>query len=978
MVDWEKNRTFAEKFVIDFAYKKNWKLVNKIASKLIKTRLRNVEDYGFKDLTVYCVGNSHLDSAWLWRKSDSREKKIFATFSRNVFHLTKEPFPKYTFTANATVHYEWIKEDFPKLFEKIKNLVDLEKWEYVGGEYVETDCNIPNGESLIMQRLIGQRFYIKEFGAPASVAWMDDVFGWPNSIPQIFLKSGSKYFYTNKFCYSEYSIQYDEDSPNYAGKEKFPFFHYLWESPDGSRVLCTWAQHKNNFHKHLQPFTKHSRTVKNENDRKFDYTLHWNEIDEKCSDEIIPLIVNAYGKGDGGMGPDSFEIMEKMIWEDQNPFGPIIFKNSRIIDAMKVLERYRDRLPIWNDEMYLEGHRGVLTSISMIKENNHTAEVLLNFAESLSVFSGLLGAEHFRKELLEDWKIMLFLQFHDVLPGSSIAEVYRDAADDYSSIIAHLFSVAEAGLTNVAHLLKEEIKKDIITLYNTLGWQRENGGYLTIQRRNFTTVLDSKSAPLHAQKVAFSPYITNREIHLGSKIVPGKEYIRESSGLDKLHMYETQAQDKLLIHIPPDLELGSFGIQNLYLISRGQVNPSGVKSKLVELEDYFTFHNAYYFVKISKQNGRIMHVSSDEKETNALGEKGIGHSLYEDEKTRFDAWNIDLDFKSKEVEFPEVDSIKIIEQGPLRHSLLIKHKVTKAKSTIHTLLSFYEYDPKIYGETLIDWQEDHKILKLTVDTKFDSAEILCGNPYGIQKRSTKPETVYQKAMIEYAFQQFASWSAKEALFGKFKTVNFYSQSKYGMSAEGGTAEFSMLKAAYFEKPNMQYATLDDDYDTRSKIIDVGFHRIPWAVEFLDEKKDLIYTIKSAYEYNYPMIAAPTGVSHPEISFLSIDKPNVLILALKEMEKWMRDAPDWFYKPQMSEIPFVVRIVEHEGKETKCKMTIDKLLDIKKAFEVDLLERIKNNNIENSDLEYKDHVATFTVKPYEIKTLLLVGRIPLED
>ena len=393
---WKKHEGFLANLLAKMLIQRKSKFFLKFFKKDIQLRMLNSSIALQKDqtphLNVISVGNSHLDSAWLWRKSDTREKKLFPTFSRAIYHIDKYPF--FTYSANAVVYYEWVREDYPELFQEIKDAVRENRWEIVGGDWMEMDVNLPNGESLVRQRLIGQRFFLKEFQRVADIAWFDDVFGFCQSLPQILVKSGAKYFYTNKFCYNHYSIQFDEQSPKYAGGEKFPFFHFLWQSPDGSQILSSWVTHKNNFHKHLKQFIHHSRTVKEGIDNRFDYSMTWPEMDAKLSETVIPYLLNTYGKGDGGMGPRPLEIITQFAWQTIGYVQIGLMKTF-----FEDLEPYRQQLPQWHDELYLENHQGTLTTVGMIKENNHTAEVMMQQAESLAGTIGGIRKGYFSRVL---------------------------------------------------------------------------------------------------------------------------------------------------------------------------------------------------------------------------------------------------------------------------------------------------------------------------------------------------------------------------------------------------------------------------------------------------------------------------------------------------------------------------------------------------------------------------------------------------
>jgi alpha-mannosidase len=370
----------------------------------------NLRDQSIK---IASIGQSHIDAAWKWRKEDTRIKKITVTFDRALAHMNM--YPDFTYTQNQVIYYEWAKNYYPEMWQGIKKRIKEGKWEAVDGAWVEQDVNIPDGESLIRQRLIGQRFYLEEFGFMSDIAWMDDVFGFPLVLPQILAKTNAKYFLTNKFCYNEVN--------------RFPYHTFIWKAEDGSEVLAYWMQHKNNWHKYLKTFRELSILMKDPQDHELNYMSDFDSLKTHIKDEFLPIIGNVYGEGDGGHGPRPLQVLEELCWQKDG-----FVKLMNMAQFFSLLEAYRNELPIWNDELYLENHQGTLTSIHMIKENNKTAEVLLHNLEYLNTLNVVAKGINYQPELTELWKIMLFCQFHDVLPGSSIPEVYRDCAKDYAYV----------------------------------------------------------------------------------------------------------------------------------------------------------------------------------------------------------------------------------------------------------------------------------------------------------------------------------------------------------------------------------------------------------------------------------------------------------------------------------------------------------------------------------------------------------------
>jgi alpha-mannosidase len=443
--------------LLEWGYKHKF-LVPRLMRSSFKARTANspVQVDWNKGIKLLSIGNSHIDAAWLWRKEDTRTKKINVTFDRALLHMAM--YPDFTYTQNQAVYYAWTKELYPEIWQGIKQRFKEGRWEVLGGDWVECDANIPSGESLIRQRAAGQRFYLEEFGFVSDIAWADDVFGFPHCYPQILAKSGAKYFYTNKFCYNEVN--------------KFPYHAMLWKSPDGSQVLMHWMQHKNSWARWLKTFKDLSVLLRPGESAELDYMADFDKARASFSDEILPVIGSMYGHGDGGNGPKPAEIIEQLCWQHQG-----LAKLGTTAELFSMLEPYRQRLPAWNDELYLECHQGTLTSIHMIKENNRTAEVLLRSAEFLNVLSVLRGGKDHQPEIRELWKTCLFNQFHDVLPGSSIPEVYRDAAMEFQGLFKRLYEIRD-GVSNVQAKKVDKTNTASFTILNDLSWAR--GGIVTV------------------------------------------------------------------------------------------------------------------------------------------------------------------------------------------------------------------------------------------------------------------------------------------------------------------------------------------------------------------------------------------------------------------------------------------------------------------------------------------------------------------
>ena len=352
-------------------------------------------------LTISAIGHAHIDLAWLWpiRETIRKGARTFATALRMM-----ERYPDYVFGASQPQLYEWIKRYYPKLFEQIRQRVKEGRWEPQGAMWVESDTNLPGGESLVRQILYGKRFFLREFGQDVRTLWMPDVFGYTASLPQLLKKSGVDYMMTQKLSWSAYN--------------RHPHHTFMWEGIDGSKVLT-----------HMPPEDTYNSPAAPRSIAKAETAY----LDKNVSEHCLML----FGIGDGGGGPGE-EHLERLARE-KNLLGlsPVVQRPSS--EFFELLKEGADRYQTWSGELYLEKHQGTLTSQARNKRYNRKMEKALREAEFAAVLAGPAGlAAGFRypaQELEEIWKEVLLYQFHDILPGSSIKRVYDESLARYAVLL---------------------------------------------------------------------------------------------------------------------------------------------------------------------------------------------------------------------------------------------------------------------------------------------------------------------------------------------------------------------------------------------------------------------------------------------------------------------------------------------------------------------------------------------------------------
>lgn len=400
---------------------------------------------------VHCVGHTHIDVAWLWTLDQTREKtqRSFSTVLRLM-----EQYPEYIFMSSQPQLYEYIKQDAPELYEQILERVRQGRWEVEGAMWLEADCNLTSGESLVRQILHGKQFMKKEFGVDSHILWLPDVFGYSAALPQILRSSGVDRFFTTKIGWNE--------------TNKMPYDAFMWEGIDGTEIFTHFG-------------TARSLPAPGESDTNTTYVANteptmvkgtWQRFQQK---EYSDKTLITFGFGDGGGGPTGHMLEVQRRTKRGLPGMPRTrmstageFMDGLYEDFMCCSEKM-GRMPKWVGELYLEFHRGTYTSIAKNKKNNRHCEFLLQKAEALSVLANSLLASPYPQETLyKNWQTVLLNQFHDIIPGSSIREVYEVSDKHYEAVKEQVGDVAQGALAALA----AQVSQAGIFVYNPLGFAR--------------------------------------------------------------------------------------------------------------------------------------------------------------------------------------------------------------------------------------------------------------------------------------------------------------------------------------------------------------------------------------------------------------------------------------------------------------------------------------------------------------------------
>lgn len=648
------------------------------------------------DITL--TGHSHIDLAWLWPMAETK-RKIRRTASTVLSLMDR--YPDFKYNQSSAQIYLFLKENEPELYEKVKEKIKSGVWEPIGGMWVESDCNLTSGESLVRQALYAQKFFEKEFGKRCKVAWLPDAFGFTWTLPQILKKAGLEYFLTTKINWNE--------------TNKFPYDLFYWQGLDGTRVIA---------HSFLNPGQGYNGNI-----CALDILGTWRNYRQKT---IYYNTLLSFGYGDGGGGP-TLEMLEMYKRFKEFPGYPRL--------NMGIVEEFfegipREGLPIWDGELYLELHRGTYTTQSMMKKANRLVEHLLYTAEVLSSVSYILDGRYPQEELTSNWQKVLRNQFHDILPGSSIKEVYEDALKELKEV--------------------EDSAREIIG--NAI---REIASNIKIDRDGY---------------IIFNPNSFPRTIcYIGDIPEPSLE-------LPDGKVIEVQrlANGKGLIY-SPDIEIPPIGYIVLY-VSKKEVEGDELNVTPSLLE------NGMVRVTIG-EDGSIASFYDKKADREIFTERGNQIWAYSDRPRDWDAWDVSPDYENYGEEIKDVEYIKVTERGPSRGVVEIKKRYRN--STILQRYILYKDNPRLDIETEIDWHERRILLKALFPFDIRSSYATYEIAYGHIQRPTHKNTSWDAAKFEVPGHRWVDFS--EGNYG----VSLLNDGKYGYNANGNTIGISLLRSPIY-------------------------------------------------------------------------------------------------------------------------------------------------------------------------------------
>ncbi|MEM1079079.1 MAG: alpha-mannosidase [Pseudomonadota bacterium] len=702
---------------------------------------------GEMEVDILAIGHAHIDIAYLWQVDQTR-RKCGRSFS-NVLALMEE-YPDYHFSQSQPVLYEMTAEDYPQVFEGIKSRVAEGRWEPMGGMWVEPDCNLAGGESLVRQLMYGRRYYEEQFGegAETPVLWLPDTFGFTAALPQLMKQAGMKWFVANKLNWNQYN-----QMPNQL---------FWWEGIDGSRVLSHFLTTPSTVQ-----YLPHPTTYKAEMTAREVFGT-WENFRQK---HLHQELITCFGYGDGGGGPTR-ELIDAARAYDALPGTPRV-RMGKVRDFFERVEaEIAHDLPTWSGEFYLELHRGTLTSQARIKRANRKAEILLHDVEFLASLAGLTtGAEYPAAALEEAWKLVLLNQFHDILPGTSITEVFADAERDYAAVMETGTALREAALTALGPQMPAEAE---VMAVNPTGFSVDRIGWIG------TTV--SGLADLRSGRV------------LRTQGVEGGT----------------------LIDLPALPGYAALGL------GRSEEAPESTSLRITEFPDGAVLENDLIRMHVAP-NGQLVSIFDKTALREVLAEDAVGNQLlaFEDRPMVWDAWDIDIFYEDRCEVIDAPVRFEITERGPLRASLEVEHRWRG--STITQRICLHHNSKRIEFKTEVDWQASHILLKCAFPVAIFSPRATYDIQFGNTERTTHSNTSWDWARFESVGHKWADLS--EGNYG----VALLNDCKYGYDIRDNVMRLSLLKSATMPDPEqdqglheMTYALLPHEGNWRSDVTESGY------------------------------------------------------------------------------------------------------------------------------------------------------------
>jgi len=829
--------------------------------------------------TLHLTGNSHIDAAWLWPVTETVDvvKRTFGT----ALQLMNE-YPDYTYTQSAAAYNEWIADKYPQMNEEIKKRIKEGRWEIVGGMWVEPDLNMPDGESQVRSLLIGKRFFQKQYGVDVRIGWNPDSFGYNWQLPQIYKRSGMDYFVTQKMTWND--------------TNQLPFKLFWWQSPDGSKVLT---------------YFPHDYANNNLNPVRLSADLATARQRAPGMEEMMDL----YGIGDHGGGPTRAILDEGQHWARpdtiipkmkfglaQNFFTSVeqkVSTNSSDWNYTSIANGYKFPtpeagkidIPTWNDEMYFEYHRGVMTSQAQHKRNMRESEEQALNAEKYASLAWLNGDAYPNKEFTDAWKKITFNGFHDLAAGSGIGIIYKEAQAEFDQVRWATNEISGKSLHTLAASVNTRAAGDVpIFVFNPLAWSHTGTTTATVQlpaaSPNGVSVLDSHNNVVPSSILSSDPKTNTYKLLIAAKDVP------------------------------------SLGYQVLHVTAGAKPFATDLKTSGTTME------NAALRVVVDPATGCITSLFDKKSNFESLAKGACGNQLqtFKDTPKDYDAWNIDPGTLDHMTPIEKVDSVQLIEKGPMR--AVIRVSRTWQSSKFVQDIQLYANADTVDVINDIDWREAHVLLKAAFPLAASGPMATYEIPYGTIDRPTTRNNSWEQAKFEVPAMRWADLGDGQHGF------SLLNEAKYAYDAKDNVLRLSLLRSPTWPDPEA----------------DRGHQHFSYALYPHAGTWKQALTERRGYQYNYELraeqVTSHTGTLPLEHSYASVAPENVVLTAIKKAE---------------DDNGLIFRVFEWAGKHSEVTFTVP--AGATAATETNLMEKPLG-----SPLPLSGNKVTVPISPYEILSI----------
>ncbi len=784
---------------------------------------------GDPSLHISAVGHAHMDLAWLWPIRETIREGA-RTFSTALELLDR--YPDYVFGASQPQYFQWMKDHYPVLYQRIKTAVQQGRLEPQGAMWVEADTNLSGGEALVRQLLLGKRFFQTEFGVDIDYLWLPDVFGYNAALPQILQKAGVDYFSTQKLSWSLIN--------------HFPHQSFHWQGIDGTRILI-----------HMLP---------EETDNSPAAPCSVLKIEQNYKDSGVSsyaLMVFGIGDGGGGPGAEHLERLDRI----KNLAGLSPVKQEPVSTFFKKWRTEAERFPTWVGELYLERHEGTLTTEARNKWYNRKMELGLRELEWTAVLNRTLaGADYPAYNLQTLWREVLLYQFHDILPGSSIKRVYDESLARYTVMykdvkdcIAH-FDAQMGTLVDTSGLTKPILIHNSLS-WNRVDWYKGDKGWVHVCAPSMGyCVIDAQSNAKAEYPISASP---------------------------------THLENDLLS---------------------------------------ITFNTAGAITSIFDKRER--------REVIASGDVANQPMVFHDPG---DAWDFPMDYADQTPREMTLVSTQAIVDGP---RACVKQVYALGYSILTQNITLTAGSPRLDFISHLHWRETRAMLRVRFPVAVQSEYATYEIQFGHITRPTHRNTTWDLARDEVAAHKWVDLS--EGGYG----VALLNDSKYGHKIKGNVIDLNLLRSVPYPGP-----CLVNDEDVAPGEAHHGYtdqcdHIFTYALYPHTGNPITGGVIQASYELNVPLRVVPlekgSGVLPKQLSFITIDAPNIIVEAVKQAE---------------DDSSTIIRLYEAANRTTRTNLSFG--VPVTAVEEVTLLEKtIKAVQVQNNAI-------TLTLNPFEIKTLKLL-------